>query len=93
MDSVGVLIVEVDALLPLAYIFTIMVAFQGVIIFLSVVAFQKSVRDEYIKWWGKRVKKYKFGTASSNINSSVSSTLPKVDLPTFPFYIRNKMLF
>ncbi len=53
---VGVLVMEVDALLPLAYIFTIMVAFQGVSIFLSVVAFQKSVRDEYIKWWKKRVK-------------------------------------
>ena len=53
---VGVLIVEVEALLPLAYIYTIMVAFQGLWIFLIFVAFPKQVRDEYQKWWRAKVK-------------------------------------
>ena len=53
----GVVVLEVDALLPLAYIYTIMVAFQGLFIFLTVVAFQESVRSEFIKWWKKTFKK------------------------------------
>ena len=47
----GVLIVEVEELLPLAYIFTIMVAFQGVWIFLLFVPLQENVRDAYVKLW------------------------------------------
>ena len=53
---VGVLIVEVEKLVPLAYIYTIMVAFQGLIIFLLFVAFPKEVRDAYVKVWRKKVK-------------------------------------
>ncbi len=79
----GILVVDVPALLPVAYIFTILTAFQGLSIFLSVVAFQKSVRDDYIKWWQKRIKKSdtlsKYLTASSP-NGSTSITLPKVKL-------------
>ena len=45
----GVLIVEVEALLPLAYIYTILVAFQGLWIFLIFVAFSKKVREEFLK--------------------------------------------
>ena len=52
----GVLIVEVKALLPLAYIYTIMVAFQGLFIFFLFVIFPKQVRDEYTKWWRTKVK-------------------------------------
>ena len=50
---VGVLIVEVDELVPLAYIYTIMVAFQGLIIFLIFVAYPKEVRDAYRQLWKK----------------------------------------
>ena len=76
---IGVLVTEVEALLPLAYIFTIMVAFQGVAIFLSLVAFQKSVRDEYIKW----LKKHHQSSDASNSSkyqtkSSAVSSLPRV---------------
>ena len=53
---VGVLIVEVEALLPLAYIYTILVAFQGLWIFLVFVLFPKQVRDEYRKLWRSKVK-------------------------------------
>ena len=52
----GVLIVEVEALLPLAYIYTILVAFQGLWIFLIFVALPKQVRDEYQKWLKAKVK-------------------------------------
>ena len=52
---VGVLIVEVEELLPLAYIYTIMVAFQGLAIFLIFVVFSKIVRDTYAKWWRTKV--------------------------------------
>ena len=51
----GVLIVEVNALLPLAYIYTIMVAFQGLWIFIIFVLLSKQVRDTYKKWWRGKV--------------------------------------
>ena len=52
----GVLIVEVEALLPLAYIYTILVAFQGFWIFLVLVVLPKQVRNEYHKWLKAKVK-------------------------------------
>ena len=76
---VGVLVMEVDALLPLAYIFAVMVAFQGVTIFLSLVAFQKPVRDEYIKWFKAHTQKSilsKCYVKSPGV--STLSTIPKV---------------
>ena len=53
----GVLIVEVEELVPLAYIYTIMVAFQGLFIFLILVAYPKEVRDAYVKLLRKNLKK------------------------------------
>ena len=41
----GVLIVEVEELIPLAYIYTILVAFQGVFIFILFVVLDKNVRE------------------------------------------------
>ena len=52
----GVLIVEVEELLPLAYIYTIMVAFQGLWIFIIFVVLPKQVRDEYYKFLKAKVK-------------------------------------
>ena len=57
---VGVLIVEVEALLPLAYIYTILVAFQGLWIFLMYVVFSKQVREVYTKWWKTKVNESEF---------------------------------
>ncbi len=54
---IGVLIVEREELLPLAYIYTIMVAFQGFFIFLVLVVFTKPVRDEVSKWTVSRWQK------------------------------------
>ena len=43
----GVLIVEVEELIPLAYIYTILVAFQGVFIFILFVVLDKNVREVF----------------------------------------------
>ena len=51
----GVLVVEVEALLPLTYIYTIMVAFQGLFIFILFVPTSKSVREAYSKWWKNKI--------------------------------------
>jgi len=47
---IGLAVVEIKELLPLAYIFTTVAAFQGVFIFLALVLLTKSVRDELTKW-------------------------------------------
>ena len=56
----GVLIVEVEHLLPLAYIYTILVAFQGVFIFFIFVILSKQARDAYTKWWRVKVNESDF---------------------------------
>ena len=57
---VGVLIIRVDEVAPLAYIFTIMVAFQGLFIFLIFVVFSKAVRDAYSQCWKVKVSESDF---------------------------------
>ena len=42
--------VEREGLLPLAYIFTIVAAFQGVSIYVVLVLLTKNVRNELINW-------------------------------------------
>ncbi len=56
----GVLVFEVPALFPLAYIFTIFVAFQGVAIFIIFVPMSKQVREAYSKWWKVKVAESEF---------------------------------
>ena len=51
----GLLVVEVDELAPLAYVYTILVAFQGFFIFLMYVVFSKVVHQAYGKWWKSKV--------------------------------------
>ena len=75
----GVLIVEVEALLPLAYIYTILVAFQGLWIFLIFVALPKQVRDEYRKLFKAKVKESDrlskfFGQSNTLFTEVVSHT-------------------
>ena len=72
---IGVLIVEVEELLPLAYIYTIMVAFQGVWIFLLFVVFPQQVREDIAKLWRKQIKEsdkftifFTKSTAASNVS-------------------------
>ena len=59
---IGVLAIDlrVDALLPIAYIFTICVGFQGFFIFVIFVLFSKQVRDNYGKWWKAKVAESDF---------------------------------
>ena len=66
----GVLIVEVEELVPLAYIYTILVAFQGVFIFILFVVLDKKVRENYVKIW------------SLIKESDLLSSLQKTTLPT-----------
>ena len=72
----GVLIVEVEELLPLAYIYTILVGFQGLFIFLAFVVFSEQVRDEYVKWLKKSdtLSKY-FSTKSSRLSTAMVRSL------------------
>ena len=68
----GVLIVEVEELVPLAYIYTIMVAFQGLFIFLIFVVFSKQVREAYVKCWRRKVNESDFLTRHFGFSSNVS---------------------
>ena len=73
----GLAVVQVKELLGLAYIQTILMAFQGLFIFLIFVVFPKKVRKEYIKWWRAKVKKspmlQKCFGGSKNLSSSSTS--------------------
>ena len=57
---IGVLVIEVEALCPLAYIFTIFVAFQGLFIFVIFVLLSKQVRENYTKWWKAKIAESDF---------------------------------
>ena len=57
---IGVLVIEVDELFALAYIFTIFVAFQGIFIFVIFVLLSKQVRENYAKWWKAKVAESDF---------------------------------
>lgn len=57
---VGVLVVGLEALFFLAFIYTIMVAFQGVFIFVIFIIFSKQVRENYMKWWKAKVAESDF---------------------------------
>ena len=57
---IGFLVIEVEALFALAYIFTIFVAFQGVFIFVIFVLLSKQVRENYAKWWKAKVTESDF---------------------------------
>ena len=52
---IGFLVIEVEELFALAFIFTIFVAFQGLFIFFIFVLLSKQVKDTYAKWWKAKV--------------------------------------
>lgn len=54
---VGVMIVEVEGLVPLVYVYNILVAFQGVWIFSLFVVFDQQVQEGCAKLWKTKVKK------------------------------------
>ena len=82
----GILIVKIKELFPLAYIYTIMVAFQGFFIFLIFVVFSSLTRAAYSKWWKLRVKHDSFlirdrmQTVSAVMVSSTRFIEPEMDL-------------
>ena len=57
---IGFLMIEVEELFTLAYIFTIFVAFQGVFIFVIFVLLSKQVKENYAKWWKAKVAESDF---------------------------------
>ena len=74
----GIVIVEEDFLVPLAYLYILMVAFQGTFIFLVFVVFSKAVREAYRKWCRNKVMEYDFlskcfGDRFNNSNTTHSS--------------------
>lgn len=74
----GVLLMEVEQLIPLAYIYTILVAFQGLFIYIIFVLLSKQVREAYAKWWRTKVNdsdfltKYFRSLSLSNVSSCIS---------------------
>ena len=57
---IGILVIEVEELFVLAFIFTIFVAFQGLFIFVIFVLLSKQVRENYAKWWKAKVSESDF---------------------------------
>ena len=72
---IGVLVIEVEELFALAYIFTIFVAFQGLSIFIFFILLQKPVRDSYAKWWKAKVVESDFLSRHFGDKGLTSSTL------------------
>ena len=71
---IGVLVIEVEELFALAFIFTIFVAFQGLFIFILFVLLSQQVRESYAKWWKAKVAKSDF--LSKNFRESNVIVLP-----------------
>ena len=80
---IGVLVIEVEALFPLAYIFTISVAFQGLFIFVIFVLLSKQVRENYAKWWKAKVAESDFLSKHFGEKSFTSGTTAMVCLPVY----------
>ena len=72
---IGLLIVRIEELAPLAYIYTIAVAFQGFFMFLVLVVFTKKVRDDIKNWFlvksQKMMKCFKIKQDSTEIVSNL----------------------
>ena len=79
---IGVLVIEVEELFPLAYIFTIFVAFQGLFIFVIFVLLSKQVKESYAKWWKAKVAESDFLSKHFGDKSITASTLVNLLLRT-----------
>ena len=78
---IGVLVIEVDELFALAFIFIIFVAFQGLFIFVIFVLFTEQVRETYTKWWKTKVSiKSDFLSKHSGEKSSTLGTTVLVSI-------------
>ena len=77
---IGVLVIEVEELFALAFIFTIFVAFQGLLIFVIFVVLQKPVRESYTKWWKAKVAESDFLSKHFGAKSLTSTLVYNVIL-------------
>ena len=75
---IGIILVVSEGLLFLVYIYTIMVAFQGVFIFFLYVILSKSVKDAFTKWW--RVRVNESDTLNKYFGEKLSSTPATVSI-------------
>ena len=71
---IGFLVIEVEELFALAYIFTIFVAFQGLFIFVIFVLLSKQVRENYAKWWKAKIAESDFLSKHFGVNTLTMST-------------------
>ena len=72
---IGVLVIVVEELFALAYIFTIFVAFQGLFILFIFVVLSKQVRENYAKWWRAKVAESDFLSKHFGEKSLTSSVM------------------
>ena len=75
---IGVLVIEVEEVFALAFIFTVFVAFQGLFIFTLFVLLSKQVRESYAKWWKAKIAESDFLSKHFGEKSLTSSTLVKL---------------
>ena len=71
---IGFLVIEIEELFALAFIFTIFVAFQGLFIFVIFVLLSKQVRENYAKWWKAKIAESDFLSKHFGVNTLTMST-------------------
>ena len=85
---IGVLVIKVEELCPLAYIFTIFVAFQGLFIFVIFVLLSKQVKENYAKWWKAKVAESDFLSKHFGEKSlSSSAVVRRINLMRTSHYV------
>ena len=84
---IGIILVVSEGLLFLVYIYTIMVAFQGVFIFFLYVILSKSVKDAVTKWWKVRVNES--DTLNKYFGEKLSTSPVKVSIITIALKCKN----
>ena len=79
---IGILVIEVEELFALAYIYTIFVAFQGLFTFITCIVLDaRQVREKFSKWWRVQIagsdilNSRFFGGKSFNHNLSLVSKI------------------
>ena len=75
-----------NKVVPPAYIYTIMVAFQGLFILIVFVPLSSAVREAYAKWWRHKVKESyilsKFNISSSSKLTPFTKVIINCIIPT-----------
>ena len=90
---IGLLVIKVEELCPLAYIFTIFVAFQGLFIFFIFVLLSKQVKENYAKWWKAKVAESDFLSKHFGEKSlSSSAMVRRINLMRTSHYVSHYVI-